>query len=156
VDPGIQALYGSAMADEAALLAAVQQELSTSRKKGVPKVELDHLTDRILAVGLGGRDNNFLSRLRKRLDAYGIKLPSVTIEYRDLKVTTDALAGSDSIPNMLNTPVNWLKGRLGVKQATVELPVIQGMSGVLTPGRMTLLLGPPGCGKSSFLKVRPG
>ena len=41
------------------------------------------------------------------------------------------------------------------KVGTVPVKVLDGVSGVLRPGRLTLLMGPPGAGKSVFLKVRP-
>jgi ABC-type multidrug transport system ATPase subunit len=40
------------------------------------------------------------------------------------------------------------------KVGTVPVKVLDGVSGVLRPGRLTLLMGPPGSGKSVFLKVR--
>ncbi len=82
-----------------------------------------------------------------------MKLPSVTVEFRHLTVKTDALVGSAGIPTVLNVPLQALQGLFGMQQQTVELNVLREMSGVLKPSRMTLLLGPPGCGKSSFLKV---
>ena len=36
----------------------------------------------------------------------------------------------------------------------MDHPILDGLSGVLRPGRPTLLLGPPSSGKSSLLKVR--
>ncbi len=38
----------------------------------------------------------------------------------------------------------------------VPYPILRGISGVLTPGRMCLLLGPPGAGKSTLLKTLAG
>jgi hypothetical protein len=99
------------------------------------------------------KNSSFLQQLRQRLDFYGIKLPSVLIEYRDLTLKTDALVGSAGIPTLLNVPLRAVQRLLGMKQQTVEVSVLNKMSGVLKPSHMTLLLGPPGCGKSSFLKV---
>ena len=39
------------------------------------------------------------------------------------------------------------------KVGTVPVKVLDGVSGVLRPGRLTPLMGPPGAGKSVFLKV---
>ena len=39
------------------------------------------------------------------------------------------------------------------KVGTVPVKVLDGVSGVLRPGRLTLLMGPPGAGKSVFMKV---
>lgn len=41
------------------------------------------------------------------------------------------------------------------KVGTVPVKVLDGVSGVLRPGRLTLLMGPPGAGKSVFMKARP-
>lgn len=100
-----------------------------------------------------GKDASFIKRLRERLDEYSVKLPSVTIEYRDLTVKTDALVGSAGIPTVVSTILAKVKQVLGMKQQTVEVSVVDGVSGVLKPGRMTLVLGPPSCGKSTFMKV---
>lgn len=35
-------------------------------------------------------------------------------------------------------------------------PVLKDVSGVIKPGRMTLLLGPPGCGKTTLLTALSG
>ena len=37
-----------------------------------------------------------------------------------------------------------------------DLPVLHGVSGRLRPGTLTLLLGPPGCGKTLLLKILAG
>jgi hypothetical protein len=69
------------------------------------------------------------------------------------QVKTDAAVGSAGIPTVGNMPLRIARRLLGLKQPTVELSVVNGMTGVLRPGRLTLLLGPPGSGKSTFLKV---
>jgi len=42
------------------------------------------------------------------------------------------------------------------QQQQVEIKVLKNLRGVLLPGRLTLLLGPPGSGKSTFLKALSG
>lgn len=37
-----------------------------------------------------------------------------------------------------------------------KIDILKGLTGRLLPGRMTLILGPPGCGKSVFLKALSG
>ncbi|KVI11107.1 hypothetical protein Ccrd_010485, partial [Cynara cardunculus var. scolymus] len=44
----------------------------------------------------------------------------------------------------------------GLKSKRAKITIINDVSGVIKPGRMTLLLGPPGCGKTSLLKALSG
>lgn len=46
--------------------------------------------------------------------------------------------------------------RQNAQSQKVTLKVLQNLRGVLLPGRLTLLLGPPGSGKSTFLKALSG
>jgi ABC-type multidrug transport system ATPase subunit/ABC-type multidrug transport system permease subunit len=46
--------------------------------------------------------------------------------------------------------------RRNQQQQRVEIKVLKNLRGVLLPGRLTLLLGPPGSGKSTFLKALSG
>lgn len=41
-------------------------------------------------------------------------------------------------------------------EKTTPVRILDGISGVLRPGRITLLLGPPSCGKTTFMKLLSG
>ncbi|KAE8678658.1 Pleiotropic drug resistance protein 3 [Hibiscus syriacus] len=45
---------------------------------------------------------------------------------------------------------------MGSKSQQAKLSLISDVSGIIKPGRMTLLLGPPGCGKTTLLKALSG
>ncbi|XP_035830174.1 pleiotropic drug resistance protein 3-like [Helianthus annuus] len=44
----------------------------------------------------------------------------------------------------------------GLKSKRAKIIILKDVSGVIKPGRMTLLLGPPGCGKTTLLKALSG
>jgi hypothetical protein len=50
-------------------------------------------------------------------------------------------------------PPQLLRAALGYSKDQVELALLNGLTGCIKPGRLTLLLAPPSSGKSTFLKV---
>ena len=50
----------------------------------------------------------------------------------------------------------WLRGAGLLPRNVQRLQVLGGCTGVLRPGRLTLLLGPPASGKTSLLKALAG
>ncbi|EGZ10029.1 hypothetical protein PHYSODRAFT_338734 [Phytophthora sojae] len=62
---------------------------------------------------------------------------------------------TSGLPTIANTLKLSLM-RMSSKKHTVEKKILRGVSGVLKPGSMTLILGQPGSGKSSLMKVLSG
>ena len=80
--------------------------------------------------------------------------PSIIyIEYRDLCITTQALVGDAAQPTVGQSFINLGRSLLFLKPGTREMHVLQKASGVLEPGRLTLLLGPPGAGKTRSVSL---
>ncbi|THG20365.1 hypothetical protein TEA_008916 [Camellia sinensis var. sinensis] len=53
----------------------------------------------------------------------------------------------------------WVKDLVklpGMKSQEARITIVDDISGIIKPGRMTLLLGPPGCGKTTLLKALSG
>ncbi|KAK9826588.1 hypothetical protein WJX74_004476 [Apatococcus lobatus] len=116
------------------------------------------LAEEAFQMGAGGTTGkSFLQTLVDKLAAAGLKPPTVTVEYQKLNVEADALVGSANIPSLTNVFAATLKSLVGLGGLdTAPLAVLKDVQGVLKPGRITLLLGPPGSGKSAFMQVLAG
>ncbi|KAH9676822.1 ABC transporter G family member 37 [Citrus sinensis] len=87
-----------------------------------------------------------LRKIRKRMDKVGVKLPTIEVRYKNLCVEAKCeVVHGKPLPTLWNS----FKGMISIN-------ILNRVSGILKPGRMTLLLGPPGCGKSSLLKALSG
>ncbi|CAE5962645.1 unnamed protein product [Arabidopsis arenosa] len=107
------------------------------------------------------QDNErILTKLRNRIDRVGIKLPTVEVRYEHLTIKADCYTGNRSLPTLLNVVRNMGESALGLigiqfaKKA--QLTILKDISGVIKPGRMTLLLGPPSSGKTTLLLALAG
>lgn len=70
---------------------------------------------------------------------------------------TDALLGSASNPSVGNAARQLVKSvTLQGGLSTQPFRILKSVDGVLRPGRFTLLLGPPGAGKSVLLQTLAG
>jgi hypothetical protein len=137
-------------ADEQELIVACAEARRPSPLRKFSKKEKVELADRVMEDS-----ESFVARLGAVL-AQGRGLPTVSIEYRDLTVQADALVGADRTPSVWNSAKSLLRGVACVKTPTQPKTVLDGMSGVILPGRLTLLLGPPGGGKSVLLQALSG
>ncbi|KAL0454589.1 UNVERIFIED_CONTAM: Pleiotropic drug resistance protein 3 [Sesamum latifolium] len=82
-----------------------------------------------------------LHKMRRRIDKVGVKLPTIEVRYANLRVEAECQT------------VNRLPG---LPSQDAHVHIIKDVSGVIRPGRITLLLGPPGCGKTTLLKALSG
>ncbi|KAI3770699.1 hypothetical protein L6452_01840 [Arctium lappa] len=101
-----------------------------------------------------------LQKLRKRTDKVGVQLPSVEVRYKNLHVEAECeVVHGKPLPTLWNSLQSMLSDIVmfpGLKSKRAKITIINDVSGVIKPGRMTLLLGPPGCGKTSLLKALSG
>ncbi|XP_042493681.1 pleiotropic drug resistance protein 1-like [Macadamia integrifolia] len=117
------------------------------------------LLDRLVKVA--EEDNEkFLWKLRERLDQVGIELPTIEVRFEQVNVEAEAYVGSRALPTMINFSTNVIEGllvSLGILRSKKRaLKILHNVNGIVKPGRMTLLLGPPGSGKSTMLLALAG
>ncbi|KAG7388128.1 hypothetical protein PHYPSEUDO_013088 [Phytophthora pseudosyringae] len=90
--------------------------------------------------------------------ALGHEMPQMDVRFSNLSVSADIVVVDDSgskyelptIPNAMK------KAFVGPKKRVVRKEILKDISGVFAPGKITLLLGQPGSGKSSLLKILSG
>nr|AGT28055.1 pleiotropic drug resistance transporter 3 [Panax ginseng] len=121
--------------------------------------EKKDLLERLVRVA--EEDNEkFLYKLRDRVDRVGIELPTIEVRFEHLNVDAEAYVGSRALPTFWNFYVNLLEGFLNylriLPNRKKHLPILRDVSGILKPCRMTLLLGPPSCGKTTLLLALAG
>ncbi|KAJ8439251.1 hypothetical protein Cgig2_030186 [Carnegiea gigantea] len=101
-----------------------------------------------------------LQKLRNRVDKVGLKLPAVEVKYKNLFVEAECkVVDGKPLPtlwNSLKSSTSVISKLMGSQPQEAKLAILRDVSGIIKPGRMTLLLGPPGCGKTSLLLALSG
>ncbi|KAK1358249.1 hypothetical protein POM88_051505 [Heracleum sosnowskyi] len=121
--------------------------------------ERKKILDRLLNVA--DEDNEkLLLALRERVDRVGIDLPQIEVRFENLKVETEAHVGSRALPSLINFSLS--KGEAMLETFRLlpnrkkRLTILEDVSGIIKPCRMTLLLGPPSSGKTTLLLALAG
>ncbi|OAY36963.1 pleiotropic drug resistance protein 1 [Manihot esculenta] len=112
-------------------------------------------------VKVAEEDNEkFLLKLKNRLDRVGIEVPTIEVRYEHLNIEAEALVGSNALPSFLNFTISIAEGLLNYLHIFPSrkrpLTILNDVSGVIKPSRMTLLLGPPSSGKTTLLLALAG
>ncbi|KAI3838838.1 hypothetical protein MKX03_002614 [Papaver bracteatum] len=128
----------------------------------VSKLDLQdrkQLTESILKV-VEEDNEKFLLRLRNRIDRVGIDIPKIEVRFENLSVEGDAFIASRALPTLFNASLNAMEMLLGFVRCSpskkVVNKILRDVSGIVKPSRLTLLLGPPASGKTTFLQALAG
>ncbi|XP_019055632.1 PREDICTED: pleiotropic drug resistance protein 3-like [Nelumbo nucifera] len=96
-----------------------------------------------------------LQKLRRRIDRVSVKLPTVEVRYENLcvEVLCKVVHGKPlpTLWNYCKSLLSDLAKLLGSNSQEAKISILKDVSGIIKPGRLTLLLGPPGCGKTTLL-----
>ncbi|POM58231.1 Pleiotropic drug resistance protein ABC Superfamily, partial [Phytophthora palmivora] len=92
--------------------------------------------------------------------ALGRPLPQVEVRFENVSISADIIVKDKTqVKTELPTIANVIKQsarQLGAKRHVVKKNILRNVSGVFKPGTMTLILGQPGSGKSSLMKLLSG
>ncbi|KAF8653894.1 hypothetical protein HU200_062030 [Digitaria exilis] len=98
--------------------------------------------------------------LRDKKERLGVEAAKVEVRFERLTVEADVRVGRRAVPTLLNCAVNAAQELATSVHMCVTrkrpMRIINEVSGVIPPSRMTLLLGAPGSGKTTFLKALAG
>ncbi|RZC64007.1 hypothetical protein C5167_025764 [Papaver somniferum] len=121
--------------------------------------EKKKLIERLLRVA--EEDNEkFLLKLKNRIDRVGLDLPTIEVRYENLSIGAESYGQGRSLPTLLNCTVNAVEGCLSflrfLPNRKKPFSILNDVSGIIKPNRMTLLLGPPSSGKTTMLLALAG
>ncbi|KQJ92711.1 ABC transporter G family member 41 isoform X2 [Brachypodium distachyon] len=103
-----------------------------------------------------------LREQQHRMDRVGVHQPTVEVRWQNLCVDAECqVVHGKPIPTLLNSAISTLSVLttmlgMGFNRNQERIHIVKHATGILNPSRMTLLLGPPGCGKTTLLLALAG
>ncbi|KAK8989859.1 hypothetical protein V6N11_064273 [Hibiscus sabdariffa] len=145
----------------------LKKGILTSSEGGADEIDVDSLgwqqrkalLERLVKVP--EEDNEkFMLKLKNRVASVGIDLPTIEVRFEHLNIEAQAFVGTSALPTVLNFTTSIFEGFLidvGILSSRKKkLTILNDVSGIIKPGRMTLLLGPPSSGKTTLLLALAG
>lgn len=90
------------------------------------------------------------------LDRAGLRIPSERVAARGLTVTRAAVFGADAAVPTVGSTLRGAARALLRRGRAGSVRALDGVSCLLKPGTLTLVIGPPGSGKTALLKALTG
>ncbi|WZZ57647.1 hypothetical protein YC2023_057754 [Brassica napus] len=117
------------------------------------------LLERLIKVG-DDEHEKLLWKLKNRIDRVGIDLPTIEVRFDHLKVEAEVHVGGRALPTFVNFISNFADKLLNslhlLPNRKKKFTILNDVSGIVKPGRMALLLGPPSSGKTTLLLALAG
>ncbi|TMW61639.1 hypothetical protein Poli38472_010702 [Pythium oligandrum] len=109
----------------------------------------------LMAHGSEALHDHLVTRIET---AMGKMLPQMEVRFRDVSITAEVTVSKEAKTNELPTVANEFKKMFARKKSKNQVTkhILRNVSGVLKPGTTTLVLGQPGSGKSSLMKILSG
>lgn len=132
------------------------EQASVIDVKKLNKTSSKALLDRVLTHH-GAHDDQaiLLDQVRNRLEVAGLTPPCVEVRFENLSVEVNTLVQARHVPNILR-PFGTSPFSKKNHARKTDLALLAPCTGVLRPGRLTLVLGPPGSGRTTFLRALSG
>lgn len=125
--------------------------------KRLDRKESKRLLEHVLDSHGAHRDHSvLLDKVRSRLDRVGILPPSVEVRFENLCVETNTVVAARQVPSLFKAVGGGVFSPKEEKARRTRLKLLAPCSGVLRPGRLCLILGPPGSGRTTFLRALAG
>ncbi|KAL3532403.1 hypothetical protein ACH5RR_005924 [Cinchona calisaya] len=102
----------------------------------------------------------FFNRMRRRFDRVDLEFPKIEVRFQHLTVESFVHVGSRALPTIPNFIFNMTEALLRNLRIYAgnrrKLQILDDLSGIIRPSRLTLLLGPPSSGKTTLLLALAG
>ncbi|KAG6387951.1 hypothetical protein SASPL_153147 [Salvia splendens] len=121
--------------------------------------EQKQVLDKLIAA-VSDDMEGILRRVRQRFGVVGLEFPKVEVRFENLKVDALVHVGSRALPTIRNFIFDMTEAFL--RQLRIfsggrrKLPILNSVNVIIRPSRLTLLLGPPSSGKTTFLLALAG
>ncbi|OWM65998.1 hypothetical protein CDL15_Pgr015424 [Punica granatum] len=133
-----------------------------AKEIGLSELEMQEqrlLLDRLVS-SVDHDPEQFFERMRHRFEAVDLEFPKIEVRYQNLGVEAYVHTGSRALPTIPNFIFNMTEALLRQLQIyrgdRSKLTILDNISGIIRPSRLTLLLGPPSSGKTTLLLALAG